>query len=104
MARRGDRLAVSSYATRDPCPYRNAPRYTTQKETNPGSRREGGYLDGLTELLEASDEASGLNGFGSAVEVVGTEIVVEGAVLEHMVGGGQDRGGEGADRHFRAVP
>ena len=63
----------------------------------------GAYLDGITELLETSDEAPGPHGFGPAIEVIGTEIVVEGAVLEHVVGGGQDRGGEGADRLFRAV-
>ena len=28
--------------------------------------------------------------------MIGTEIVIEGAVLEHVVGGGEDRGGEGA--------
>jgi hypothetical protein len=45
-----------------------------------------------------------LHGFGAAVEVVGTEIVIEGAVLEHVVGGGEDRGGDGADRLFGAAP
>ena len=41
--------------------------------------------------------------FGTAVEVVGTEIVIEGAILEHMVGGGEDRGGDGTDRLFGAA-
>jgi hypothetical protein len=44
-----------------------------------------------------------LHGLGAAVEVVGTEIVIEGGVLEHVVGGGEDRGGEGADRLFGAA-
>ena len=46
------------------------------------------------------DEAPGLNGFGPTVEVVGPEIVVAGAMLDHMAGSGEDRGGEGADRIF----
>ena len=61
-------------------------------------------MDGIAEFLETREEAPGLHGFGPAVEVVGTEIVIEGAVLEHMVGGGEDRGGEGADRLFAAAP
>ena len=39
-------------------------------------------MDGITEIVEARDEASGLSGFGPAVEVIGAEIVVEGAVRE----------------------
>jgi hypothetical protein len=54
-------------------------------------------LNGITEVLESGDEASGLSGFGCAVEVIGAEILVEGAVGEHVVGSGQDRGGDGDD-------
>jgi len=54
-------------------------------------------LDGITEIVKSGDEASGLCGFGSAVEVIGAEIVVEGTVREHVVGSGQDRGGYRAD-------
>jgi hypothetical protein len=53
-------------------------------------------LDSITEIAEARDEASGLSGFGPAVEVIGAEIVVDGAVREHVCSG-QDRGGYGAD-------
>ena len=42
-------------------------------------------MDGITEIVESRDEASGLSGFGSAVEVIGAEILVEGAVREHVV-------------------
>jgi hypothetical protein len=59
-------------------------------------------LDGITEIVESRDKASGLRGFGPAVEVIGAEIVVEGAVREHVVGSGQDRGGYGADRFLDA--
>jgi hypothetical protein len=63
-----------------------------------------GYLDGIAEFLQPRDEPSSLHSFGPAVEVVGTEIVLEGAVFEHVVGGGEDRGGESADRLFGAAP
>jgi hypothetical protein len=38
---------------------------------------------------------------GTPTEVVRSEVLVGGTVLEHVVGGGQDRGGDGADRPFR---
>jgi len=60
-------------------------------------------LDGITEIVESRDKASGLDGFGPAVEVIGAEILVEGAVLEHVVGGGQDRGGEGPNGFLDAT-
>ena len=53
--------------------------------------------------METSDEVPGLNGFGPVLDVVGPEIVVAGAMLDHMAGSGEDRGGEGADRLFRAI-
>ena len=55
-------------------------------------------MDSIAEFLQTRDESPGLYDFGSAVEVVGAKIVVEGAVLEHVIGGGEDRGGEGANR------
>jgi hypothetical protein len=36
--------------------------------------------------------------------VVGAEILVEGAVAQHVVGGGQDRGGDGADGLLGSAP
>ena len=60
-------------------------------------------MDGITEIVESCDEASGLCGFGSAVEVIGAEIVVEDAVREHVVGSGQDRGGYGANGFLDAA-
>ena len=55
-------------------------------------------MDGITEIVESRDKASGLSGFGPAVEVIGAEILVESAVREHVVRRGQDRSGYGADR------
>ena len=46
-----------------------------------------GDLDGIAELLQTGEEAPGLNGLGAAIEVVGTKVVIVGAVLEHVVGG-----------------
>ena len=60
-------------------------------------------MDGITEIVEPCDKASGLSGFGSAVEVIGAEILVEGAVREHVVCRGQDRGGYGADGFLDAT-
>ena len=58
------------------------------------SRRQPGYLDSIAEVLQPREEAPGLHGLGAAVEVVGTKIVIDGAVLKHVVGGGEDRGGD----------
>src|SRR5712671_7773940 len=41
---------------------------------------------------------------GAAVEVVGAEVVVHGAVLQHMIDRRQDRGGHGGDCLLRAAP
>src|SRR6476661_8559693 len=74
-------------------------RWATRKK--PGSR--GGWLerrelDGVAEVGEAADEPPGLDLPGTSVEVVGPEVRVDGAVLEHVVGGGQDRGRHRARR------
>jgi hypothetical protein len=41
---------------------------------------------------------------GVALEVVAAEVVIRRAVLEHVVGGGQDRGDDGHDRLLGAAP
>ena len=61
-------------------------------------------LNGKAEVLKASDKAFGLSGLGSAVEVIRAEVLVACAVLEHVVCGGQDRCGDGADGFFGAAP
>src|SRR5579883_1797489 len=58
---------------------------------------DGVKLDLEAELGELCHEAP-CGGLGRAVaEVVGTEIAVGGAVLQHMVYRGEDRRGDGAD-------
>src|SRR3712207_9494369 len=49
------------------------------------------------------DEAHRPVAFGAAAEVVGADILVEGAVAEHVVGRGQDGRGDGADGLLRAA-
>ena len=58
-------------------------------------------VDGVAEVGEPADEPPGLGLLGAPIEVVGAEVLVGGAVLEHVVGGGQDRGGDRADRLLR---
>src|SRR3954449_5064641 len=79
-------------------------RWATRKK--PGSRGcwlEGRQLDGVAEVGEAADEPPGLHLLGAAVEVVGAEVPVGGAVLQHVVGGGQERGRHRARRLLRAA-
>src|SRR3954464_10886587 len=70
----------------------------------PGSRGgwlEGRQLDRVAEVGEPADEPPGLHLPGTPVEVVGPEVRVGGAVLQHVVGGGQDRGRDRARRPLR---
>src|SRR3954451_13967720 len=81
------------------------PPYTGPSK-KPGSRGywlEGRQLDRVAEVGEPADEPPGLDLLGAAVEVVGAEVRVDGAVLQHMVGGGQDRGRHRAHRLLRSA-
>src|SRR6476620_2676165 len=62
-------------------------------------------LDGAgeAELGDLADEAIGLVLGCGAVIVVGTEILVEGAVAKHVIDGGQDRGSDGTDGFLGAA-
>src|SRR4051794_41595367 len=64
----------------------------SKKPGSRGSWLERRQLDGVAEVGEAADEPPGLDLLGAAVEVVGAEVRVDGAVLQHVVGRGQDRG------------
>src|SRR5271166_5468955 len=65
--------------------------------------REGLKLDLEAELGELGDETLGFDLGRPAVEVVGAEVLVEGAVLQHVVDRGQHRGGDSADGFLRAA-
>jgi hypothetical protein len=54
--------------------------------------------------LQSGDEAVGLGGFGPAVEMIGREIMIELTANQHVVDGGEDRGGERTYRLFGAAP
>src|SRR4051794_41475376 len=73
----------------------------SKKPGSRGSWLERRELDGVAEVREPADEPSGLDLLGAAVEVVGAEVRVDGAVLEHVVGRGQDRGRHRTDRLLR---
>jgi hypothetical protein len=47
--------------------------------------------------LELCEEELDLGGLSVAIEVVGAEVLVERAVGDHVVGGREDRGGDGSD-------
>jgi hypothetical protein len=58
-------------------------------------------LDVIAELPEAVDEPAGELLVLPPVEVVGAEIAPGEVAAQHVVGGGEDRGGDGDDRLFR---
>jgi len=60
-------------------------------------------LDCKSEVLEAVDEPVDLLFCAPFVEVIGAEVVIEGAVGQHGVDYSQDRGGESGDRLFGAA-
>src|SRR3712207_4250675 len=58
---------------------------------------------GEAEFGDLAGEVPGLLLRGPAVEVVWAEVVPEGAVAEHVPGGGEDGRGDGADRLLGAA-
>src|SRR5687768_12679472 len=65
-----------------------------------GNRSE---FSSVAEVLKSPEETLGLRLLGSAVEVIGSEIGVEGTILEHVVDGGEEGGGNGTDRLLGAA-
>ena len=57
-------------------------------------------MNGEPEVLEALDKAVSGGSLVSAVEVIGAEILVQRPVLEHVIDGAQEGGGNGADEPF----
>ena len=63
-----------------------------------GDRLETVKVSGESEGSEAGEETFGLSLLVSGAEVLRPEIMIGGAVLEHVVDGGEDGGGDGDDR------
>src|SRR5712691_6803581 len=61
-------------------------------------------LDCVAEVGELPDEVLRELGPIGALEVLCSEVDVVEAALEHVVGGGEDRGGNGEDGLFRSSP
>ena len=66
--------------------------------------RQRGYLNGISEALKAIDEALRLGRSSPAIEVVGAQILIQSSVGQHMIDGGEDRSGDGADGLLGAAP
>jgi len=62
-----------------------------------GSGGEWLDFDGIAHVLEAPDQALGFCCLGTAVEMVCTEILIDGSIFEYVEDGGEDGGGDGAD-------
>jgi len=65
-------------------------------------RGQGVKLDGEPHVLEVLNQAAGGGGLVSPVEVVGAKILIERAVLEHVIDGAQEGGGDLTDGLFGA--
>src|SRR5215204_5127030 len=61
-------------------------------------------LHGQTEVLETSNEMSGELGVVSTLEIVGAKFVVRDLILQDVVCGSQDGGGDGKDRLLGSSP
>lgn len=59
---------------------------------------------GEAELGDLTNEPVCLDLGRGTVEVVGSQVLIERAVAEHVVGGGQDRGSDGTDGLFGSSP
>src|SRR5207244_11971003 len=62
------------------------------------------HFDGDAEILKPRDESLGELGLVAPVEVVRAEVAIVDAVLEHVVGGGEHRGGDGDDGFLGGTP
>ena len=71
----GDR-GPSWVAAQAHCSAGRQPRWETREKQKPGSCRQRDDLNGVAEVLQTDDEASGVDRFGPLVEVVRGEILV----------------------------
>src|ERR1700719_5185982 len=68
-----------------------------------GSGGERLDLYSVAKVGQTFDQALFLLVGGTAIEVIAAEVLVDRAVLEHVVDGSKDRGGDGHDRLFGAT-
>ena len=54
----------------------------------------------VAEVSQAGNEAVDLLARAPFVKVIAAKVLIKGAGLQHFVGSGEDRGGDGADRLF----
>src|SRR5436190_24233468 len=76
------------------------------RNLGPGASRLGGQgleVDIIAKMFETFDETLGLCGLGAADEMLSAEVLVEGAVFEHVVGGREYGCGDGADGLLRSA-
>ena len=75
-------------------------RWGTRKKLARESCGQGFDLDVIAEALDFGDEAFDLVWLGAALEVIGAEVLIECAVCDHVVGGGEDGSCNGSDSFF----
>ena len=80
----------------------------TDLPTSPAFLRRNGYrnrceLSGKAKVRQALEQTFCLLLFRTAVEVVRAEVVIAGAILEHVEDGGEDGSSDGADRLLGAA-
>src|SRR6266851_6834114 len=77
------------------------------RATNKKQRRSCGDspdFHGVSKVTESAEKTLGVALLGPLIEVGGAEVLVLGTVFEHVVGGGEDGCGHGADRLLGAAP
>ena len=83
-------------------PVRASTRTDAGLERNSRSLR-GLELDGVSELLESANKSACGAGLVLLIEVGRSEVAVHGTVAEHVVGGREQRGGDGDRGLLRAA-
>src|SRR5258707_15772169 len=78
------KLTCSDRATNSSC-------WRCHKRGSGGERLE---FDGVSEVCQGFDQACFLPVCGTTIAVIGAEILIHRAVLEHVVDGGEDGGGD----------
>src|SRR5487761_1094590 len=88
------KLTCSGHATNSPC-------WRRHRHGSGGERLD---LHSVAKVSQAFDQAVFLLVGGTAIEVIAAEVFVHRPVLEHVVDGGKDGGGDGHDRLLGAAP